>query len=350
MGKSSHDLKSSSVGLDKSDKMVNITKFILKTLIRLLLLLVAISLVCFILMKFSPIDPINAYIGGEQGSLPPEQIEGLKEYWGLNDTFAIRYVKWIRGLLSGNMGHSIVYNLPVKTIIMEKAFASMLLMFTSWVISGVLGFIMGIIGAMNQGKTIDKVIKMYCLTLASAPIFWVGILLLVVFSVKLGWFPIGLSSPMSVASTDVSIWDKLYHLILPALTLSITGVANIALHTRQKLLDIMESDYALFAKARGEKNWMIFRRHGLRNILLPAITLQFGSLSEIFGGSTLAETIFSYPGLGNAVVEAGIKSDLVLLVGISLFYALFVFTGNFIANILYAVVDPRIREGYIREQ
>lgn len=139
-------------------------------------------------------------------------------------------------------------------------------------------------------------------------------------------------------------------MILPALTLSVTCVANIALHTREKLLDILDSDYVLFAKMRGESPWMIFRRHGLKNILLPAITLQFGSLAEIFGGSTLAETIFSYPGLGNAVVEAGIKSDLPLLVGISLFSAIFVFAGNFIANILYAVIDPRIREGYQREE
>lgn len=350
MGKSSYHLQPSSLRPLTSNKMMNITKFLGKVFIKLLLLLVAISLVCFILMRFSPIDPISAYIGGEQGSLPQEQIEGLKDYWGLNDSFSVRYVKWIRGLLNGNMGQSIVYNLPVKTIIMEKAFASLLLMFTSWILSGVLGFVIGIISAMNQGKLIDKIIKMYCLTLASAPIFWVGILLLVVFSVNLGWFPIGLSSPIGVASVNVSIWDKLYHLILPALTLSVTGVANIALHTRQKVLDIMDSDYALFAKARGEKKWMFFRRHGLKNILLPAITLQFGSLAEIFGGSTLAETIFSYPGLGNAVVEAGIKSDLPLLVGISLFSAIFVFAGNFIANILYAVVDPRIREGYMREQ
>lgn len=328
----------------------NITKFMVKNAIRLLLVLFAISLICFILMKFSPIDPIVAYMGGEHSSLPPEQIEGLREYWGVNEGFGVRYIKWVRGLFEGNLGHSIVYNLPVKTVIMEKASASLLLMFTAWVLSGMLGFIMGVAGAMNEGKLIDRIIKMYCLTLASAPVFWVGILLLIVFSVNLGWFPIGLSAPISITSADVSLGQKIYHLVLPALTLSVTGVASIALHTRQKLLDIMDSDYALFAKARGEKKWMLLKRHGLRNILLPAITLQFGSLAEIFGGSTLAETLFSYPGLGNAVVEAGIKSDLSLLVGISLFAAAFVFAGNLIANILYAVVDPRIREGYAGEK
>ncbi|MBD2867295.1 ABC transporter permease [Paenibacillus arenilitoris] len=316
-----------------------------KKALRLLLLMFAVSVVCFVLMKFSPIDPIEAYIGGEHASLPPEQIEHLREYWGLNDGFAVRYVKWIRGLLEGNMGTSIVYNQPVADVIAEKFSASLLLMGTSWALSGILGFSMGIIGALNRGKLVDKFIKLYCLTLASAPIFWVGILLLIVFSVWLGWFPIGLSAPIDATAAEATWGDRLYHLILPALTLSLTGVASIALHTRQKLIDVLDSDYALFAKARGAGKWLLFKRHGFKNILLPAITLQFGTIAELFGGSTLAEGIFSYPGLGKAVVEAGIRADLPLLVGIALFASAFVFAGNFIANLLYAAVDPRIREG-----
>lgn len=300
-------------------------------------------------MKFSPIDPIEAYIGGEHASLPPEQIEHLREYWGLNDSFTVRYMKWIRGLLTGQMGNSIVYNQPVQDVIVEKFKASLLLMGTAWLFSGLLGFAMGMIGALYKDRWMDRIIKMYCLTLASAPIFWVGILLLIVFSVQLGWFPIGLSAPIHATAAEVSWGDRMYHLFLPALTLSLTGVASIALHTRQKFIDVLSSDYVLFARARGESKWLIMRRHGLRNILLPAITLQFGSIAELFGGSTLAEGIFSYPGLGKAVVEAGIRADLPLLVGIALFAAAFVFFGNFIANLLYALVDPRIREGYVNE-
>lgn len=334
--------------ITESFQIMNVSRFIVKKILRLFLLLFAVTLVCFILMKFSPIDPIEAYIGGEHASLPPEQIEHLREYWGLNDSFAVRYVKWIRGLLSGNMGTSIVYNQPVKDVIMEKFQASLLLMGTAWVLSGVLGFVMGIVGALNKGRLIDKMIKMYCLTLASAPIFWVGILLLIVFSVRLGWFPIGLSAPIHSTAADASWGDRMYHLFLPALTLSLTGVASIALHTRQKFIDVLDSDYVLFAKARGETKWLLMKRHGLKNILLPAITLQFASIAELFGGSTLAEGIFSYPGLGKAVVEAGTRADLPLLVGIALFAAAFVFAGNFIANLLYSLVDPRIREGYER--
>ena len=133
--------------------------------------------------------------------------------------------------------------------------------------------------------------------------------------------------------------------MLPALTLSITGIANIVLHTRQKLIDVLESDYVLFARARGETMKELVLRHGLRNIALPAITLQFASISELFGGSVLAERVFSYPGLGSTAVVAGMHADAPLLLGIALFSALFVFAGNLTANILYGVIDPQIREG-----
>ena len=168
---------------------------------------------------------------------------------------------------------------------------------------------------------------------------------LLVFSVGLGWFPLGFSTPIGVLNSEVTLWQRLHHLILPALTLSLMSFANIALHTRQKLVDVLESEYVLFARARGESAGTILRRHGLRNILLPALTLQFASFAELFGGSVLAETVFSYPGLGSAVAAAGLNSDVPLLLGITLFSTLFVCTGNLIANLLYGVVDPQIKTG-----
>ena len=135
------------------------------------------------------------------------------------------------------------------------------------------------------------------------------------------------------------------HAILPALTLSITGISNIALHTREKMIDVMESDYVLFSRARGESLKSIVWHHGIRNVLLPAMTLQFAAISEIIGGSVLVEQVFSYPGLGQAAVTAGIGSDVALLVGITLVSAAIVFGGNMIANILYRIIDPRIKRG-----
>ena len=185
--------------------------------------------------------------------------------------------------------------------------------------------------------------------LCSVPTFWLGLLFLLIFSVWLGWFPIGFSSPIGVQAADVTIWQQLHHLVLPALTLSLMSFANVALHTRQKLIDVLESDYVLFAKARGESRWSIMKRHGFRNIILPALTLQFASFAELFGGSVLAENVFSYPGLGSAVSAAGLNSDVPLLLGVTLFSALFVFTGNMIANLLYGAVDPQIKESYAND-
>ena len=157
--------------------------------------------------------------------------------------------------------------------------------------------------------------------------------------------PIGLSVPIGVEASGVTLLDRVRHAILPAVTLSITGISNITLHTREKMIDIMESDYILFAKARGEKTGSIIFHHGIRNVLLPAMTLQFASVSEIIGGSVLVEQVFSYPGLGQAAVVAGTGSDVPLLMGITLITAAIVFLGNFLANVLYGVVDPRIRKG-----
>ena len=145
-----------------------------------------------------------------------------------------------------------------------------------------------------------------------------------------------------MTAAEAGIGVRIRHLLLPALTLGLTGVANITLH---KMIAIMESDYVLFARARGESSGYIVKRHALRNLVLPAITLQFSSISEIFGGSVLVEQVFSYPGLGQAAVAAGTGSDVPLLMGITLITAAIVFLGNFLANVLYGVVDPRIRKG-----
>lgn len=214
-----------------------------------------------------------------------------------------------------------------------------------WVISGILGLFLGVVAGMNRGKLIDKAIQGYCLVISSTPAFWLALLLLLVFGVWLRLFPIGLSVPIGVEASGVTLADRIYHAILPALILSITGVSNIALHTREKMADIMESDYVLFARMRGEKGWRLFKYYGFRNVLLPAITLQFASISEIFGGSVLVEQVFSYPGLGQAAVAAGLGSDMPLLMAITIVSALFVFGGNLAANILYGLIDPRIRRG-----
>ena len=301
------------------------------------------SVIAFALVSLSPVDPVQQYLLGA-GPVSEEQRAEIEDYWGVNDPPVERYLSWLSALLHGDFGTSLLYRRPVIDIIGERFLNSLALMLFSWLLSGVIGFALGCLMGMTRDRLADRVIKKICYLLTSIPTFWLGLLLLLVFAVWLGWFPIGFSTPIGMLNSEVSVWQRLYHLFLPALTLSLMSFANIALHTRQKLIDVMESEYVLFARARGEGSWSLLRRHGLRNILLPALTLQFASFSELFGGSVLAENVFSYPGLGSAVSEAGLNSDVPLLLGVTLFSALFVCAGNLIANLLYGVVDPQIRE------
>ncbi len=330
----------------QSNTGIQIGKYIGGNVIKAALLIIAVSIVAFILVSAAPVDPVRAYVG-EVGmaNMSDEALEQLNAYFGLDTPLVERYWNWFKGFICGDMGTSLIYRQPVADVIAVKFLNSMALMITAWVISGLLGFILGIIAGLNRGKLIDKLIKGYSLLLASTPAFWLALIMLMVFAVWLHLLPIGLSVPIGVDAAEVSIFDTLRHLILPALTLSVIGVANIALHTREKMIDVMEEDYVLFARARGESTFQILRRHGLRNIMLPAITLQFASISEIFGGSVLVEQVFSYPGLGNAAVSAGLGGDVPMLLGIAVISAALVFTGNLIANILYGVIDPRIRRG-----
>ena len=312
--------------------------------LRIVSLLLAVSVIAFALVCASPIDPVQQYILKLGTTVSPERRAALEEYWGVNDPPVERYVNWISNLLKGDWGESALYRRPVAEIIGERFANSLALMACAWVLSGLLGFFLGCVMGLYRDRWPDRILQKICCLLSSVPTFWLGLVLLLIFAVTLGWFPVGFSSPIGVLDADVTIWQRLYHLALPAITLSLMSFSNIALHTRQKLTDVLSSEYVLFARARGEGKWTILRRHGLRNILLPALTLQFASFAELFGGSVLAENVFSYPGLGSAVAEAGLNSDVPLLLGITLFSALFVCVGNMIADLLYGIVDPQIRE------
>lgn len=325
-----------------------ILKIFLSYGFRVITLLIAVSIISFVLVSLSPVDPVQQYVLSV-GSVSSEQRIELEEYWGLNDPPVERFFNWFGALINGDFGTSLLYRRPVINIIRERFLNSFALMCCAWVFSGVVGFSLGCIMGINNNKISDKIIKQICLILCSVPTFWLGLLLLLFFSVYLGWFPIGFSTPIGMLNSNVTLWQRLYHLFMPALTLSLISFANVALHTRQKLVDVLESEYILFARARGESTWSIMKRHGFRNIIFPAITLQFASFAELFGGSVLAENVFSYPGLGSAVSAAGLNSDVPLLLGITLFSALFVFTGNMIANIIYGIVDPQIKEGYAND-
>lgn len=288
-------------------------------------------------------DPVQSYIGAEIARVSPEQRGNIQEYWGLNESKPKQYFLWAKSVVQGNLGESLIYRKPVSEIIMDRFSASIALMGLAWLFSGIIGFVLGVLAGMNEGSFLDRLIKSYSFILASTPAFWLGLLLLMFFAAHLGWFPVGLASPAGSLVGEVSYADKIKHLVLPVLTLSIVGVASIALHTREKLIDVLNSEYIRFARAKGESGSKLLWRHGLRNISLPAISLHFASFGELFGGAVLTEQVFSYPGLGQAVVKAGLGGDVPLLLGVTLFSVVFIFFGNFMADLLYVIIDPRMK-------
>ena len=325
-------------------------RFVFGQLLKFVFLMIAVSIVAFVLVSLSPIDPVQANVGQvaylNMGEAKRAQ---LAEYWGANTPLWDRYIHWLTSALQGDLGMSLRFNEPVTQVIAIRFANSAALMATAWVLSGVIGLVLGILAALKRDSWIDRLIKSYCFLLASTPGFWLALVFLIIFAVWLRVLPLGFSVPVGVSSSDVTFFDMLSHLVLPALTLSLLGVANIAMHTREKTIDVLQSEYVRFARIRGESTRSIIIRHGLRNLALPALTLQFASINEIFGGSVLVEQVFSYPGLGQAAVTAGLGGDVALLVGISLISAAVVFTGNLIANLLYRAIDPRLRTGSGRQ-
>ena len=225
-----------------------IGKFLTKKVLKLITLLVALCIITFVLMELSPIDPVTAYVGAST-KVSAEQRQLIAEHWGLNQPPIIRFWSWFKSIISGDWGTSMIYRRPVLEVIGQKFMSSIWLMGISWILSGIIGFILGIIAGIKEGKLIDKIIRGYCYIIMSTPTFWLGILFIILFSVKLGWFPVALSVPIGVLSENVGFVERMQHIILPALTLSIISISSICMNTRQKVIEIMESDYILFAKA-----------------------------------------------------------------------------------------------------
>ena len=320
----------------------SIIKFFGYKLIRFIILMVAVAIFSFILLDLSPINPVSVYLKGAAVSEAQRQI--LNQYFGVGVPLPTKIYHWLLDLIQGNLGTSLIYRAPVMDVILDKFTASLALMSISWLLSGIIGFLLGVVAGKNKGSWIDKAVKTYCYAIQSAPSFWVGMLILMVFAVYLKLFPIGFGVPIGIKSTDATFIEWASRLVLPTLTLSLVGLAPIAMYTRNELVQVLSSDYVLFAKSRGEKGWDLVKNHGIRNILLPAVTLQFLSFSELFGGAVLVEQVFSYPGIGQTAVAAGLQSDVPLFLGIVLFSAVFVFVGNLLADISYYFIDPRIKE------
>ncbi|EMQ0961530.1 UNVERIFIED_ORG: peptide/nickel transport system permease protein [Citrobacter freundii] len=307
--------------------------------LRLIVLLVLVAAGTFTLLSFSPVDPIRAYIGNDLLHVPPEQYARIAARWGLDQPLWERFGHWFIRVLQGDLGYSMLFNAPVASVIKERFATSFALLGGAWLLSGILGTAMGFVAGRYLNRWPDKAICRLSYLLSSLPTFWIGMLLLALFAVRWPVFPVCCAWEPGNSGDMATLAERLRHLVLPVCALSLLGLGQITLHTRESIASVMKSDFVRFARSQGDKGWSLLRHQVLRHAITPALCLQFASLGELLGGALLAEKVFAYPGLGQATIDAGLRGDLPLLMGIVLFSTVLVFIGNSLSTWLVHVLN-----------
>lgn len=302
-------------------------KYITKRLLFLIPVLIGVSLIVFTLLYITPGDPARMILG-EQAE--QQQVEQLREEMGLNDSFFVQYGRYVKNIvLHGDLGTSYATKSPVIEEIMAVFPNTLKLALTSVALAIVIGIVFGVISAVKQYSIFDSAISVVAILGISMPMFWLGLLMILLFSVKLGWLP-------------ASGYDSWKHMIMPAICLGAQSIAVITRMTRSSMLEIIRQDYIRTVRSKGQKEIIVIANHAFRNALIPIITtigLQFGHL---LGGAMLTETVFSIPGLGRLMVESIKTRDFPMVQGSVLFIAVAFTFVNLIVDLLYAYVDPRI--------
>lgn len=302
-------------------------KFTLKRVAYLVLVLIGVSFLVFLLLYMTPGDPVRMMLGE---SATPEAQEELREEMGLDDPFLVQYGRYMKDIVvHQDLGTSYSTQRPVLDEILNVFPNTVKLAVAAMVIAVILGVFLGIISAVKQNSLLDNIVMVLALVGTSAPIFWIGILMILLFSVKLGWLP-------------PSGFGSLEQLIMPALALGMQSTAVVARMTRSSMLEVIRQDFVKTARAKGQKEIIVILKHVFRNALIPIITvvgLQFGTL---LGGAMLTEVVFSIPGIGRLMIEAIKQRDFPIVQGSVLFVAACFSLVNLAVDLLYAVVDPKV--------
>lgn len=332
-------------------------QYIGRRVFALIYVLLGVSLTIFLLMRFIPGDPAIVMLG-ERAT--PERIAEVRRDLGLDKPLPIQYLIYVKNILTGNLGRSIHTNTRVAEELVQRFPATIELSFFAMLIAGVIGLFTGMVSATRQYSALDSGFMFLSLAGVSMPIFWLGLMLIWTFALLLGLFPpsgrldvrIFLETITGFYLLDSLLtrhweawWDALWHLVLPSLTLATVPLAVMARMTRSSLLEVLRQEYMLTARSKGLSEWVVITRHGLRNALIPILTiggLQFGLL---LGGAILTETIFSWPGLGRLLYNAVLARDYPIVQGGTLLVAATFSVINLLVDILYALINPKIRYG-----
>lgn len=320
-------------------------KYILKRLLQSIPLLWAIITVTFFIMRLAPGDPMDIYLEPQrQRQVDPEIIELLRKKYGLDKPIHIQYVKWLGNLARGDLGESFRFRRPVSHLIAERIPYTLQLTVLALLFSTLVGIALGIISAVKQYTALDKTVTVGSLIIYSIPGFWLALMLVLIFSVNLGWLPTSQTRSLDYEflSLGQKILDRLWHLVLPVFVLGIASAAGKARYMRNRLLEVLNEEYVLAARARGLRERAVILKHALRNAMIPLITILGLHLPFLLGGSVLIESIFAWPGMGTLAVGAVSGRDYPLIMATTMIAAVLVVIGNLLADITYVLFDPRV--------
>ncbi len=316
--------------------------FLVRRLMHGVIILVGLSILMFTLLVFTPGDPVEL-IAASDPDIRPEDIKGLRAYYGLDDPVYVRYFKWARSVLKGDLGYSRTYGTPVTKIIGERLRNTMSLLATAVVVAFIIGVTAGIYSALHQYSVADYAVTIAAFAGHSVPVFWQGIVFILLFAVWKPWFPAGGMMTPGVSPGWPAISDRLWHLVLPVAVLATSGMAAWARYMRSSMLEVIRQDYVRTARAKGNPEPVVINRHALRNAMIPIITLVALSIPGILNGAVLTETVFSWPGMGLLLFQAVLGHDYNVAMAVLLFLALMTVMFNLVADVAYAMADPRIR-------
>jgi ABC-type dipeptide/oligopeptide/nickel transport system permease component len=302
-------------------------RYILKRLAMLIPVLFGVTVVSFSLLQIVPGDPA-VMLAGEDAN--PDFIEAIRKEYGFDQPLHVQYFRFISHAVQGDFGVSIRNREPVVNLLMQRFAFTVQLSFLSILIAAVIGLVAGVISATRQYSIFDNLSMVGALFGISMPIFWLGLLLMLVFSVFLGWFPAGGSG-------------ELRHLVLPAIALGAASAAVIARMTRASMLEVVRQDYIRTARANGLKEWVVIYKHALKNAMIPVITVFGLEFGYMLGGAVLTETVFSLPGVGRLMVEGIFQRDYAVVQGAMILVAATFVMVNLVTDIAYALFDPKIR-------
>ncbi|AJZ89980.1 peptide permease [Klebsiella michiganensis] len=308
-----------------------------RRLLQLFPMLLFISLVSFLLVKLAPGDPVQAYITPR---MSPDDIERIRQSMGLDKPLPVQYLLWLKNLLQGDLGYSLIYHRPVLTMIAERIPATLGLMGVSLLLAILLAIPLGLLAGAFKHRWLDHALNMFAYVGISVPIFWFGILLITVFSVQLNWLP---SMGMRTIGVEDAWLDVVRHGILPCIALTFYNLSSYVRYIRSNTISQLSADYVQTQLAYGATRSTILFRHVLKNVLLPVITLFGLSFGELVVGAYVTESVFSWPGMGLLGIQAITSLDYPLIMAIILLSALMLMVGNLLADLLYRVADPRIK-------